>query len=186
MNANATTTGKIKRHFHEIISGIALVVVHHASNKCHAIIVVSVARSAKLFINLHVHFVVLVVTASTHCLESFIKAVRQEHSAINILLEVGSNGSSGLTGSDHAISKTTAAQQVKFLVAIVKGNRSRGSGLKGLESGRAAHSEGGAALGDHRTCSAVDRANAHNHVLALHQLRRMVKHEKILSNGKND
>lgn len=186
MDANATTANQIEGAFHEVISRIALVVVHDASSKCHAIIVISSARSAKLLVDFHVHFVVLVIARSANHLESFVKAIGQEHSAINILLEVGSDGSSCLAGNNHAISKAAATKQVEFLVAIVKGNGSRRSGLQSVEGGSAAYSEGGAALGDHRTCSSVDRANAHNHVLALHQFCGMVKHEKILSDGKND
>jgi len=178
MDANATTADQIKGAFHQIISRIAFVIVHHASREGHAIIVISGARDAKLLVNLHVYFVVLVVTALRNHLERFIKAVWDEGGAVYVLLEIRSDGSSGLRGDNHAIRETTTAEQIKFGVAIVEGNRSCSSSLQGVKRRSTTHGEGGAALGDSRTGGAVNRANAHNHVLALYQFSGMVEHER--------
>lgn len=96
MDANATTADEIKRAFHQIVSRIAFVVVHDASHECHAIIVVGGATDAQLLVDLYIHFIVLVIATSGDHLEGFVEAVRQEHSAVHILLEVGSDRSGGL------------------------------------------------------------------------------------------
>ena len=61
MDANAATADQIKGAFHEIISGIALVVVHHTAHESHAIVVVGGAAGAQLLVDLHIHFMVLVI-----------------------------------------------------------------------------------------------------------------------------
>lgn len=178
MDANTAAADQIEGAFDKVVSRIALVVVHHASNIGHAVVVERSARRAKLLVDFNIHFSIFVVAALRNHLEGFVKAVRQESRAINVLLEIGSDGGSGLRRDDNAISEAATTKQVKFLVIVVEGHRGRGGRLEGVERRGAADSEGGAALSDEGAGGAGDRTNAHNHVLALHQLSGMVKHER--------
>jgi len=176
VDANATARNKIEGAFNQIVSGIAFVIVHHATHVGHAIVIERSTRSAKLLVDFHVHFSFLVVARRANDLESFVKAVGKEDGTVNILLEIGRDRCSGLRSDNHAISKTAAAKQVEFLVVVVEGNGSSGSRLERVERGSATNSESSAALGDDGTGGAGDGANAHNHVLALYQFSGMVEH----------
>ena len=186
VDADAATTSQIEGDFHKVVSRIALVVVHHTSGEGHAVIIISGAAHAELLIDFHIHFMVLVVPRSANHLESFVKAIRDESGAINILLEVGGDRGRSLRSGDHAISETATAKQVEFLVAIIEGHRGRGGSLQGVKRRSTAHSKGGAALGDNWTGGAANRANAHNHVLALYQFSGMVEHERKSSAMKRE
>lgn len=154
MDANTTTAHQIKGHFHKVISGIAFVVVHDACTESNAIIIISGARGPKLLINLHIHFMILVISCSGDHLEGFVKAIRDENRTINILLEIGGNGSLSTRGDNHAISEATTTKQIEFGLPIVKGYRSGGSSLESVEGRSTAYGERRAALGDHRATSA--------------------------------
>ena len=91
MNTNTATADQVEGNFHKIVSRIAFAVVHHASSVSHAIIVERGATNAKLLVDFNVHFLALVIPSGGNNLEGFIEAVRDEHRAINILLEVGSH-----------------------------------------------------------------------------------------------
>ena len=186
MDANATTAHEVEGAFNEVVSRIALVIVHNASHVSHAVIVERSAAHAKLLVDFNVHFSVFVVTAFSNHLEGFVEAVGHEHRAINILLEVGSDRSSGCTGDDHAVREAASTKQVEFCVAIVERNRSRGGRLQRIKSGSAAHRKGGATLSDNWTGSTSDRTNTYNYVLALNQFCGVVEHEIASAMGKRE
>ena len=128
-----------------------------------------------MLVDFNVHFSILVVTSRRNNLESFVKTIRQEYSAVNILLEVGSNGSSCSRAGDNAIREAAAAKQVELSVVVVEGNRSRRSCLQGEQARSAAHGEGSAALSDDGASSTGNRANTNDNVLALNQFSWMVE-----------
>jgi hypothetical protein len=52
---------QVEGHFHKIVSRIAFVIVHNASNKSHTVVVERSSANAQLLVDLHIHFVVLVI-----------------------------------------------------------------------------------------------------------------------------
>jgi len=176
VNAVAAAAHKVKGDFDKVVCRIAFVVVHHPRHASHSVVVERSARSAKLFVDFKVDFSVLVVPGSGNNLECLIKAIRQERGAINVLLEIGSDGNSQASSDNHAVGEATAAEKIKLGIAIIESNAGSSSSLERIESGSTANRESGARLSDDRTGGAGDGANTQDNVLALNQFSRMEEH----------